>query len=69
MEHESDGDTNCNCCYWYSHQRIGERTGRLGNKSTDRDYKTIALLRSASILRSVLEILSLRIQWKTISYR
>ena len=34
MEHKSDGDTNCNWCGWYSHQRIGTGTGRLGNKRT-----------------------------------
>ena len=32
MKHESDGDTNCKWCSWYSHQRIGTRTGGLGNK-------------------------------------
>ena len=32
MEHESDGDTNCNWCTRYSHQRIGTRTRRLVNK-------------------------------------
>ena len=31
MEHESDNDTNCNCCGWYSHQRIGAGTGGLKN--------------------------------------
>ena len=25
VEHESDGDTNCNWCSWYSNQRIGTR--------------------------------------------
>ena len=32
MEHESDGDTNCNWCTWYSHQRFGTDIGELGNK-------------------------------------
>ena len=32
VEHENDDDTNCNWSVWYSHQRIGTRTGRLGNK-------------------------------------
>ena len=27
MEHESDGDTSCNWCARYSHQRIGTETG------------------------------------------
>ena len=37
MEHESDGDTNCNRCSWYSHQRIGKRT-RDENKWTSGDH-------------------------------
>ena len=39
MEHESDGDTNCN---WYtrsSHQRIGTMTGELGNKRINEDHR------------------------------
>ena len=31
IEHESDGDTDCNWCAWYSHQRIDKETGGLGN--------------------------------------
>ena len=38
VEHESDDDTNCNWCSWYSHQRIGRGTGGLGNKRTSKDY-------------------------------
>ena len=34
LEHESDDYTNCNWCSWYSHQRIGTRTRRLGNNGT-----------------------------------
>ena len=35
VEHESDGDTNCNWWSWCSHRRIGIETGELGNKNTD----------------------------------
>ena len=40
MEHENDGDTNCDWCTQYNHQRIG--TG-LGNKRISEDHpnKTI----------------------------
>ena len=38
MEHESDDDSNCNCCARYSHQRIGTGTGGLGNKRMIRDH-------------------------------
>ena len=38
MEHESDGNTNCNWCARYSHQKIGTGTGGLGNKRTSGDH-------------------------------
>ena len=38
MEHESDSDTNLNRCARYRHQRIGTRTGGLGNKRTNGDH-------------------------------
>ena len=37
MEHESDSDTNCYWCTWYSHQRVGIGTAGLGNKRTSGD--------------------------------
>ena len=37
-EHERDGDTNCNSCTQYRHQRIGKRTRRLGNQKTIGDH-------------------------------
>ena len=39
MEHESDGDTNCNWCTRSSHQRIGNGTGGLRNKRTSGDHQ------------------------------
>ena len=38
MEHKSDGDTSCNWCTRYSHQKIGTETGGLGNKRTSGDH-------------------------------
>ena len=38
MEHESDGDINCNWRAGYNHQNIGTGTGGLGNKRTSEDY-------------------------------
>ena len=38
MEHESDGDTDCNWCTCYSHQRIGSITGGLENKRMSKDH-------------------------------
>ena len=42
-EHESDGDTNCNWCARYSHQRIGVGTGGLGNERTSGDHPNYSL--------------------------
>ena len=55
MEHESDGDSNYNWCARYNHQRTGTRTERNRNKSMNGNHPTTALLRSARILRRVLE--------------
>ena len=38
MKHESDDNTSCNWCPWYSHQRICTRSGGLGNKRTSGDH-------------------------------
>ena len=42
MEHESDGDMNCNWCSWSSHQKIG--TG-LGNKRTSGDHPNYSIVK------------------------
>ena len=38
MEHESDGDTNCNRCARYNPKRTDKVTEGHGNKSTSRDH-------------------------------
>ena len=38
VEHESDGDTNCNWCSWDNHEKIDTETWGLGNKRTSRDH-------------------------------
>ena len=43
MEHESDGDTNCNWRNQYSHQMIGSRTGGLGNKRTSGNHPNYSI--------------------------
>ena len=42
MEHENDGDTNCNWCPLYSHQIFDSGTEGLGNKRTIGDHPSIA---------------------------
>ena len=55
VEHKSDDYTNCNWCSGYSHQRIGTRTGGLGNKGTDTDCLNCSIVEIARILRRFLE--------------
>ena len=38
MEHTADNYTNCDWCFWYSHQRIIKGTGGLGNKRSSGDH-------------------------------
>ena len=45
MEHESDSDTNSNWCTWYSLQRIGTETDRLGNKRTNWEHPISSFIR------------------------
>ena len=44
MEHESDGDANCDLCARNNHQRIGSGTGALGNKNTQRSSGDLRIL-------------------------
>ena len=45
MEHESDGDTNCNWCARYSHQKIDKETGELGNKRMRGDHPNDSIIK------------------------
>ena len=38
MEHESDGDTNCNWCTWNDHQRLGKGAEGVRNVRMSRDH-------------------------------
>ena len=44
MEHENDGDTNCNWSAQYRHQRVGTGTEGLGNKRTSGDYTNYSIV-------------------------
>ena len=44
MEYESDNYTYCNWCSWYSHQRIGTRTGGLGNSRISGDHSNYCII-------------------------
>ena len=45
MEHESDGDTNCNWCTRYCHQRISTGTWRLGSNRTSGDHPNNSIIK------------------------
>ena len=68
MEHESDGDTNCNWRVPDNRKRIVKRLDilEIGQEET---IQTKTLLRSARILRRVLEawrnLQFLKLKWKT----
>ena len=45
MEHESDGDTNCNWRTRCSHQMIGTRSGGLVDNRTNEDHPNYSLIK------------------------
>ena len=45
MELEDDGDTNCNWCARYNHQRIGKVTGELGSKRTSGYHPNYSIIK------------------------
>ena len=78
VEYESDGYTNCNWCFWYSHQRIGTRTGGLENKRTNGDHpnnsiiefghnteKSPGNLRRLAVTQTPVRYCWLALEWKT----
>ena len=78
MEHEGDGDTNCNWCSWYSHWRIGTKTGGLGNNGTGGDcpnYSIVEIrqntknpgdLRRLVVTQTQMKTHQLTLVWKTL---
>ena len=67
MEHESDDYTNCNWCSWYSYQRICKGTEEHGNKKTSENHPNYDIIKD--IEKNPGDLLSLKIQWKTIGWR
>ena len=45
MEHEGDGDTNCKWCTYYSHRRIDNWIGGLGNKRSSGDHPNYSVIK------------------------
>ena len=79
MEHESDGDTNCNQCTRYSHQRICKGARRIGNKKASGDHSndsTIKIgqnnekspgdMRWIAVIQTPVKDYQLMLVWKTL---
>ena len=45
MEHDSDGDTNCNWCTWNNPQMIVTRTRRLRDQMTRRCHQDFSIIK------------------------
>ena len=45
MEHEGNGDTNCNWFAWNNPQRTGKEIRRLGNKRTNGDHRNSSIIK------------------------
>ena len=70
MEHESDGDTHCNWCARYSHQRIDNGIGGLWNKRASVDHPIDSIVEiGQNTKKNPGDLLSLRLQWKTLMWR
>ena len=65
MEHTGDGDTYFGGCTLNNHQMIGKGSGRQGIKRSRRDDPNYSMIRSAKILRRILETWWVKTQWKT----
>ena len=55
IEHEVDGDTNCNLCARYNHQRIEKWTGGLGNKRTRGGHPNYSIIKIGQNTKKDLE--------------
>ena len=78
MEHESEDDTDLHA--GYSHQRIGTRTGGLGNKRTSGDYPNDKIvdisqntespgdLKRLALTQTPVENNQITLQWKILKW-
>ena len=70
MDYEADDDTCCYLYTWKNPQRIDKGAEDIEIRGQVETIQTTALLRTVRILGKVLdiwELLSLKLQWKTIS--
>ena len=43
MQHEGDSNTSCNWRTWNGPQRLGKKTGRVGNRKTNRGHPNYSI--------------------------
>ena len=72
LEHGRDGNTTCNWYAWYSHKTIGKGSGGIENKGTSGDHLNYGTFKISQYIEKSLGdlskfVLSVRLQWKTIS--
>ena len=75
MEHEDDGNTNCNWCTWNDAQKLSKKTRRVGNHNTSGDYSIVEVgqntekspgdLRRLAVIQTPVKDHQLTFVWKT----
>ena len=45
MEHEGEGDTNCNWCTWKDPQRFNKGAGRVENQRMSQDHPNYSIVK------------------------
>ena len=79
IENEGDDYTNRDWCFWYSHQRFIEKTGRLGGWRTSGDHPNYSIiengqntekssgdLRRLAVTQTPVKDHQLMLMWKTL---
>ena len=79
VEHVKDNYTNCNLCFWYSHQKIGTKAEGLGNIGTAGEWPIYSIveiglntekspgdLRRLAVTETLLENHQLTLMWTTL---
>ena len=54
VEHEGDGDTNCNWCTWNDPQRLRRNTGRIGNERKNEDHPNDSIVENCQNTKNAL---------------
>ena len=70
MEHEGDNYINCDWCFWHGNKRIIKGPGEFGSRRMSGDHPNNSITENGqNTEKSPRDLLSLNLQWKTISLR